>query len=83
MTIMLAGIPVQDGLILKLARMVDDDQLADRLEHAQRAGVKILALELADRETILAALDDPPPGLEELRGVLLRDLTWLRSEGIV
>ena len=48
---MLAGIPVQDDLILKLARMVDDDQLADRLEHAHRAGVKILALELADRET--------------------------------
>jgi len=36
--------------------------------------VRILALEIAERETVLAALDDPPAGVEELRGVLLREL---------
>ena len=32
---------------------------------------KVLALTIPERETIIRALDDPPPGLEELRGVLL------------
>jgi hypothetical protein len=44
--------------------------------------VKVLALTIADRETILAALDDPPAGLEELRAVLLRELEWRRAEGL-
>jgi hypothetical protein len=44
--------------------------------------VKILALSIADRETILVALDDPPAELAELRGVLLRELAWLRAEGL-
>ena len=34
-----------------------------------------------ERETILAALEDMPPELTELRGVLLLELAWLRSEG--
>jgi len=74
-TIQLAGIPIRDDLILELARIADDDRLADRLEHAHGAGVKILVLEIAERETILAALEDPPPGLEELRATLLQEHT--------
>ena len=34
---------------------------------------KVLALTIPERETIIRALDDPPPGLEELRAVLLRE----------
>jgi hypothetical protein len=41
-----------------------------------------VALTIDDREFILAVLDDPPPGLEELRGVLLRELEWRRAEGL-
>jgi len=44
--------------------------------------VKVLALDVAERETILAALDDPPTGLEELRGVLLHEVAWRRREGL-
>jgi hypothetical protein len=83
MTIYLAGIPIRDEAILELARLVDDPNLAGKLEDAYRRDVKILALEITERETILAALDDPPADLTELRGVLLRELAWLRREGIV
>jgi hypothetical protein len=43
-----------------LARLVDDPDLADRLEGAYGRGARILALEIADRETILRALEDGP-----------------------
>ena len=45
-------------------------------------GTKVLALTIPERSTILAALEDPPTELAELRGVLLRELAWLRSEGL-
>jgi len=58
----LAGIPVRDELILELARMVDDPELADRLESAYGREVKVLGLDIPERETIIRALEDPPPG---------------------
>ena len=67
--------------MLELARLVDDPDLAQRLEAAYGNMVKILALEIDERETISRALDDPPPGLEELRGVLLREHVWRQREG--
>jgi hypothetical protein len=42
----------------------------------------VLGLTIAERETILVALEDPPADLAELWGVLLRELAWLREEGI-
>jgi hypothetical protein len=80
--VFVAGLPVRDDLILELARMVDDAVLAERLESAYGRAVKVLALDVAERETILAALDDPPAGLEELRGVLLNEREWWRREGL-
>jgi hypothetical protein len=41
----------------------------------------VLALDIAERETIIRALEDPLPGLEELRGALLREVEWRRREG--
>jgi hypothetical protein len=79
---MLAGIPVSGDAILELARLVDDPALATKLEDAYGRDVKILALEIRERETILAALEDPPAYLAELRGVLLKELEWRRAEGI-
>jgi hypothetical protein len=66
---MLAGIPIRDEAVLELARLVDDEGLAQRLEDAYRLQVKILALEISDRDSIISALVDAPAGLEELRGV--------------
>jgi hypothetical protein len=65
---MLAGIPIRDEAVLELARLVDDEGLAQRLEDAYRLQVKILALEISDRDSIISALVDAPAGLEELRG---------------
>jgi hypothetical protein len=42
----------------------------------------VLALTIPERETIIRALDDLPAGLEELRGVLLREHVWRRREGL-
>jgi hypothetical protein len=79
---LLAGIAVRDDLILELARLVDDDSLADKLEDCYGREVKVLALDIAERETIIRALEDPPAGLEELRGLLLREVEWRRREGL-
>ncbi|MBA3377026.1 MAG: hypothetical protein H0U00_14650 [Actinobacteria bacterium] len=54
-----------------------------RLEGAWDAETKVLALTIDDREHILRALDDPPAGLAELRGVLLREHEWRRRVGLV
>ena len=82
MTVHLAGVPVQDDLILELARMVDDDALATKLETAFGRMTRVLALTIPERETILAAMEDVPVGLEELHGVLLREAQWRRAEGL-
>jgi hypothetical protein len=81
-TIHLAGVPVQDDLILELARMVDDDALATKLETAFGRMTRVLALTIPEREAILAAMGEVPAGLEELHGVLLREAQWRRAEGL-
>ena len=58
----LRGVPLRDELVLELARLVDDDELGSRLETAYGRMTKVLALTIAERETIIQALDDPPPG---------------------
>jgi uncharacterized protein (DUF1778 family) len=52
------------------------DETAETLEDAYDVECKALALTIEDRERILRALDDPPDGLAELRGVLLREHEW-------
>lgn len=44
--------------------------------------MKRLALTLDERAVMLAALEDPPHQLAELRAVLLADHQWRRSEGL-
>jgi hypothetical protein len=68
---------------LELARLVDDPALAERLEQNYGRMTKVLALTIPDRETIIRALDDAPPGLEELRAVLLREHVARVREGLV
>lgn len=68
----LAGIPVQAEAVAELAttvRVIGADDLADRLEAALDDGVALLALRIDERAIILAALEDPPDGLTELRAV--------------
>jgi hypothetical protein len=71
------------GRSTKLARLVDDPELAEKLEDAYGREVTVLALTIPERETIIRALDDPPAGLEELRGVLLREHVGRVRDGLV
>ena len=83
---MLAGIPVRDQDVLELARLLREvafEPVAEKLEKGYDAETKVLALTIDDRERILRALDDPPAGLAELRGVLLREAEWRVREGLV
>jgi len=80
---MLAGIPVADKDVLELARLLREvgfDEVAVRLEGGYDSETKVLALTIED---IIRALDDPPAGLAELRGVLLREHTWRVENGLV
>ena len=83
MTIHLAGVLVRDQLVLELARLVDDDALSSRLETAYGRMTKVLALTIPERETIIRALDDAPPDLEELRAVLLREHVGRVRDGLL
>ena len=69
----LADVPVRGQLVVEIISRVDDDDLATKLDDALNRGVKAVDLELGERETILAVLDDAPEGLSELRAVLLRE----------
>jgi len=82
----LAGIPVRDEDVFKLSgllRSAGFEDVASKLTKALLIETTILALTIPDRESILRALDDPPDGLAELRGVLLREHEWRLRQGLV
>jgi hypothetical protein len=81
----LAGVSVPDRLVLELAGMLRDAgflDTADLLEHAYDSGRRVVALSIPAREAILRVLDDPPDGLEELRGLLLQEHEWRVRGGL-
>ena len=75
----LFGVPVADDdcftlvdLLTRVGR-AEDHELAGRIVRGLESGTVMLALALQERDLLLAVLEDPPAGLEELRGVLARD----------
>ena len=81
--LMLAGVPVAADSVTELVSIVRTagaDELVDRLERALNDEVKLLGLEIDKQAIILAALDDPPDGLSELRGVLMNEHQWRQRE---
>ena len=78
----LAGIPLREEAVLEFARLVDDEALSSRLETAYGRMTKVLALTIPEREMIIRALYDPPPGLEEFRAVLLREHVGRVRDGL-
>ena len=78
----LAGISIRDDLILELAKLLDDDDLADRLEDCYRRDINVVALEIHERETIIRSLDDPAAELEELRAVLVAEHVGRKRDGL-
>jgi hypothetical protein len=79
---MLAGIRVRDEDVRELAGLVDEPT-ATVLGNAIERETVIVALTIEGRWRILRALDDPPDGLAELRGVLLRENEWRVRAGLV
>jgi hypothetical protein len=77
---LVGGVPVDERLLRELARVVPPT-LARRLDTALTYRAKVLGLTIAERKAILAALEDPPAGLEELRAALLREQEGRRPEG--
>ena len=71
----LAGIPVRRELVEWLADQLGEEPAGDRLSRALDNDTRSLGLEIAEREQILGALEDPPAGLEELLAVLLQEHT--------
>ena len=69
----LAGIPLRRRTSPGARPPGDDGALGSRLETAYGRMTKVLARTIPERETIIRALDEAPPGLEELRAVLLRE----------
>jgi hypothetical protein len=79
----LAGVPVSDEHVVELVRRLRASRLgvhADHLERALDRGARIVALDVADREAILQALEGCPDSLADLRGVLVDEHLWRARE---
>lgn len=84
-SMMLAGIPVADRLVLGIAQRLRDvgcDDTAATLEDAYDGERRVVALTVQEREAILRVLEGCPAELSELRGVLLREHAWRLREGL-
>ncbi len=84
-SIVLAGVPVRDDLVVELANRLDRagrPETADKLQTALTDRRKLVALKIPERDAILKVIEDPPTGLEELRDVLLAQQVWRRREGL-
>ena len=68
---------------MEIALPVGDDPAGDRLRRALDNDTRTLGLEIDEREAILAALEDPPTGLEELRATLLHEHVGRQRDGLV
>ena len=79
----LAGIPIRDELVLEVAKLVRDPELAAKLERAVDRDVSVLALTLEERQAICESLGEhPPPGLGDLRTTVHGQLQWRRAAGL-
>jgi len=80
-----AGVRISDQDVLDLARLLYDagfDDTDEALVVALEGEQGVVGLTIQDREAILRTLDDPPIGLAELRGVLVREHEWRVREGL-
>ena len=71
MRVFLAGVPVHSSLVVELARLVKEPGLTKKLELGVQHDVIAIRLDEDERATVLKALGDPPPGLEDVRDTLL------------
>lgn len=92
---MLAGLPIPSAAIAEITSLLrtnsdeHSSQTGPDLSSSPTGSSapsptrpKILALTIDERAIILAALEDPPETLSELRAVLLNEHQWRRREGL-
>ena len=82
----LAGIDLTEESLLQLVvrlRRAGLGEQADRIVDALMSMQTQVPLRHPDRVAILTVLDDPPDGLAELRGVLLRERVGAERDGVV
>ncbi len=81
----LAGIPVADKIVLRLAASLREAELVDTAEILERAydrEARIVALEITVRQAILRVLEECPEEMLELRATLLQEHVWRQREGL-
>ena len=76
---LVGGVPVDERLLRRLAEVVPP-AVARRLDMALFYRAAVLGLTSAERRVILAALENPPSGLENLRATLIQDPSWRPPE---
>jgi hypothetical protein len=76
---LVSGVAVDERLLRQLSEVVPP-KVARRLDTALFYRAAVLGLTVDERKAILAALERPPAGLEDLREVLLQDAAWRRCE---
>ena len=78
---LVSGVAVDERLLKQLSGVVPP-RLARRLDTALFYRAAVLGLTVDERKAILAALEKPPAGLEDLRANLLQDVAWRQSESM-
>ena len=74
--VFLAGVPVRSSLVLLLATLVDHPNLVVKHKGGVERDVIVIGLDEDEQATVLEALADPPPGLEDVRNALLAERSW-------
>jgi uncharacterized protein (DUF1778 family) len=75
--VLLGGVWVEDGVVLRLAEALRHKALSRKLSIACTLRSPVVNLTVAQRHAILAVLDPPPPGLEGLRKLILANPRWM------
>jgi len=81
----LGGVEVGGMLVAELVGMLRDecyDRVADTLQRALDRADADVGLTIHERTAVLDVLDDPPPGLAQLRSALLDDYVWRVRQGL-
>ena len=78
---LVGGVPVDERLLRRLAEVVPPE-VARRLDGALFSRAAVVSLTGSERRAILAALENPPSGLENLRATLVQDPSWRQPEGL-
>jgi hypothetical protein len=78
---LVSGVAVDERLLRRLSEVVPP-KIARRLDTALFYRAAVLGLTVDERKAILAALEKPPAGLEDLRDALLQEAAWRQCERI-